>query len=494
MKKIATIFFAFILVLSSLSVFGCADKGEENKGDTSNRVYLDNLPDNLDFGGEEIVFVYAEGGGYDFTMRSIEPDEDSADNVDRKIYERNTAVETRLNVDITAIQAASDIRGLQGAINSSLAAASGEYDVVAGSQYYDITLASQGYLINYNDLGSSLYPDADYIDLEADYWNKQYIDSISYKDSIYWITGDLSLRYLGGMYCTYVNETIYNDKLVDTYGSIYEIAKKGDWTMDLLNEMAALCYEDKGVEGTDEEDMLGYAWECNDPIDGIAIGAGIQFSTTNLDGSMEMTLRTQRSITFVEKLDTLLNSPYTLRVTHNDSANVMNQFASGNVAFHVNKLFQAETYLRDMTDNYYIIPSPKLNASQEQYITGIHDGCTIYGIPYDAENVAASAATLEALAAESLRIVTPEYYESSLKFKYTRDDISAEMIDIMRSCADTNFAAAWSVSCNNIVQYFRNNHTASNASSMMQKTGDAANTQLQLLLETLDSLKENPEG
>ena len=170
----------------------------------------------------------------------------------------------------------------------------------------------------------------------------------------------------------------------------------------------------------------------------------------------------------------------------------MNAFAGGNIAFHVNKLFQAETYLRDMESNYYIIPAPKLNADQPNYVTGIHDGCTLFGIPFDAPDVAASAATLEALAAESLRIVTPEYYESSLKFKYTRDDTAAEMIDIMRANAESNFAAAWSASCNDIAQYFRNNNYASNAASQMKKISDAADTKLQELLATLDELKNNP--
>ena len=493
MKRIATILLAALLLITSISCVACADNGNQQSTDgNKDRLYLDNLPDDLDFEGKEIVIVYAEGGGYNFTQRSIEPDEDSADNVDRKIYERNTTIETRLNVDVVALQASSTIRDLQNAITSSLAAASGEYDVIAGYQYYDINLAAKGYLINFNDLGKGDYADAGYIDMDADYWSKSYIDSISYNGSTYWITGDLALRYLGGMYCTFVNASIYDEKLKEEYGDIYTLAKEGKWNLDLLNEMAGKCYEDLGVEGTDEEDVLGYAYEINDPIDGIAMAADVDFSTEDFDGSMRMELRSPRSITFVEKLDTLLHSNYTLLVGHSDSANVMNAFASGNIAFHVNKLFQAETYLRDMESNYYIIPAPKLNADQPNYVTGIHDGCTLFGIPFDAPDVAASAATLEALAAESLRIVTPEYYESSLKFKYTRDDTAAEMIDIMRANAESNFAAAWSASCNDIAQYFRNNSYASNAASQMKKISDAADTKLQELLATLDELKNNP--
>ncbi len=481
---------AVLLLVSSLLTIACADPDDGDTVDV-NRPWLDELPDNLDFGGEEIVFVYAEGGGYNFTQRSIEPDEESADNVDRMVFDRNSAIEERLNIDITSIQASTVITGLQDAINSSLSSSSGDYDIIAGYQYYDIDLASKGYLIDLTQLGEGDYADADYIDLDKEYWAKDYIESIAYKDSIYWVTGDLSLRYVGGMYCTFVNADIYNEKLKDDHGDIYQLALDGKWTLDKLNEFAKICYEDDGDQETNETDVLGYAWECNDPIDGIAFGAGIEFSTSYPDGSVAMTLRNPRSITFVEKLDTLLHSEYTYRMpTAADSANVMALYASGNVAFHVNKLFQAETYLRDMESDYYIIPAPKLNDTQKEYVTGIHDGITLYGIPYDAENVAASAATLEALAAESLRTVTPEYYESSLKFKYTRDDTAAQVIDLMRSTTTSNFAAAWSKSLGDIAKYFRNNNTASTASSTMSKTNSAAQTKLTDLLTTLDSVSE----
>ena len=491
MKRIITLLLACVMLLTSVMAISCANNepsDSNNQDDGNDRIYLDQLPDDLDFQGQEICFVFAEGTN-GFTQRSIEVEEESADSVDKVVYQRNVTVETRLNVDVVSFQASTSITGLAGAITSSLSAASGEYDVIAGYQYYDIGLATEGYLINYNDLGSGEYEGMNYINLDAPYWASAYNNSISYNGSTYWITGDLALRYLGGMYCTYVNETIYNDKLLDTYGSIYEIAKKGDWTLDLLNEMAILCYEDLGADGTDEEDMLGYAWEANDPIDGLAFASNVKFSTAYSDGSMAITLKNDHTVMFLEKLEKVLTSSYSCEIADGDSANVMTAFASGNVAFTVNKIFQAETYLREMEDNYYIIPAPKLNKDQANYVTGIHDGCTIFAIPYDAPNVAASAATLEALAAESLRTVTPEYYDSSLKFKYTRDDIASEMIDLIRSCTDTNFAAAWSASCNGIVHFFRTNYTTKTTSSSLKKTGDTATTHLKTLLEELDALK-----
>ncbi len=492
MKKLITILMAAVLLLSSVLMVSCANGPDEKQNDLSDRVWKDNLPDDLDFGGETVMFVFAEGGDT-FTARSIMVEEDSADDVDKLIYKRNTDIETRLNVKIDSLQASTSITGLRAAINNALVAGNGEYDVIAGYQYYDIGLATEGWLIDLNKIGQegSEYSDAtNYIDINAEYWATNYINSISYGGSNYWVTGDLALRYLGGMYCTFVNAAIYADTLYNTYGDIYRIAEDGKWTIELLNEMASKAYMDRGAEGTDEEDRLGYAWESNDPIDGLAFGSNVRFSTTYSNGAIDITVASQHTIDFVEQLEKLLTSSYSLQVEDRDSATVMEAFASGNLAFTVNKIFQAEARLRDMSDDYYIIPAPKLNEEQENYVTGIHDGITLFAVPWDAPYIDKSTATLEALCAESNRSVIPTYYESALKFKYTRDNDASKMVDIMRETANTDFAAAWSAEINELVHIFRTNYRAGVMNSTLRAIATSSRSKLETLLNKLSSAEE----
>lgn len=65
---------------------------------------------------------------------------------------------------------------------------------------------------------------------------------------------------------------------------------------------------------------------------------------------------------------------------------------------------------------------------------GIYSGC---------QNIPAAAALLEAIAAESMRSVTPAYYDMALKYRYTRDEDSAEMIDLIHDSIYIDFAFAW---------------------------------------------------
>ena len=60
-----------------------------------------------------------------------------------------------------------------------------------------------------------------------------------------------------------------------------------------------------------------------------------------------------------------------------------------------------------------------------------------------------TAAAAEALAAEAYRTVTPAFYEVALKNKYSRDDASSRIIDIIYNAATTDFLYANNYSMNN---------------------------------------------
>jgi len=493
MKRILTIFLALVTLLSVLAMFACApDTAGENQDDegtdTDGTTYDPKLAD-LDFGGEEIHFVFAESAVDNYTARSIQVDEDNGNSVDTQLITRNANVENILGVTIDSYQASTSISGLKGAISNSLAAGNGQYDIIAGYQYFDISMATEGWLVDLNNL--ALYGVDDYINFDAAYWGTYYNENLKYGDARFWITGDIALRYIGGMYCTFVNKTIYMDTLYDEFGSIYDIARSGEWTMDKLVQFAGLCYQDNGNEKVDNEDQLGFAYEPIDPLDGIAFGCQVPFSTKYADGTIKITLNSDRTKKFLEKLDNLCNGSFALNIGSQDSGIVMPAFANGNIAFTTNKIFMAESYLQKMEDDYFVLPSPKLDENQEYYVTGVHDGCTIFGIAWDSPNVEAAAATLEVMAAESYRLVTPVYYESAIKFKYTRDNDSADMIDLIREHVETDFAAVWSESIDNIAQFFRANHTAKNSTSVLKRRQSTFEQKLEDLIKTLKELEES---
>ena len=487
MKRIIALLIAVITLLSVISLAACAENQDDgNKGNGNNNTQaptrLDHPPD-LDFEGTSVKFAVAEGNNGSFTERSIRVEEENGNSVDSQILARNAGIEERLNltIDLALISGYKDLTSL---INSSLAAGDTDYDVIGGYQYFDINLATKGYLLDLNKLDAY---GADYIDFDADYWAKDYNDNLQYKNIRYWITGDLSLRYTGGAYCTFVNTRLYNEYLNEKYGNIYSLVREGNWTIDTLMEMSNLIYGDLNTdEKVDENDRVGYALELQDSTNGLAIAADVKFSVTNPDGSVTLTFGDDRTVSFMTKLYQLVYENNTLVPTNSDSANTMNLFASGNLGFCTTKVHMAEVYLRQMEDDYYIIPFPKFDANQAEYRSTVHDGVTIFGINYSLDDfqVQASAAALELMAAETLRLVTPEYYDNSMKYKYTRDDDAADMIDIIRNSVTTDFAFAWS-STIGLGSWIRGS-IAPSVSSTIRKSRGSWETSLNKLIESLE--------
>ena len=71
-------------------------------------------------------------------------------------------------------------------------------------------------------------------------------------------------------------------------------------------------------------------------------------------------------------------------------------------------------------------------------------GNNVIGLAHTVEDPVACTIVLEALAAESYQSVTPLYYDTILKDRYTRDDDSKEMMDLVRSKVGVDFVNTWS--------------------------------------------------
>ena len=496
-KLMSLVLCAAMMLGSAVLLASCAEGGKTNTTNTpgvqkpEDKEFLPKFPDGLTFADlpeeERILTVnYTEGGNGSFTRRSLKADELDESDVDVATKARDARLLEQLGLELDITPTEGGIANMEAEIGNSLATGSKDWDILAAYQFYGINIAKKGYLRNLNNLASE---GADYIALDAPYWGKAFNDNMSYKGAYYWITGDIALRYIGGMYCTYVNSAIYTSKLEGTHGSIYEIAKNGKWTIDLMTTMASACYDDNGSTPgeKDAEDTFGFGWEACDMIDGIALGCGAQFAYKDPStGDISIVFANKHNYDISTKLNNLaVGKEYSHQFADNDNQNIMPAFAQGTVAFTVNKLFQSEVYLEEM-DDFYIIPAPKFDETQETYITSIHDGVTIFGITNCTSKVRQAAAALEFLCAYSHQLVAPEYYEGALKGRYTRDPQAAEMIDLIHSNVTTDFAIAWGSSINDIGWIFRECKLITNKTVTRDRT--KWNTSIESLSLKLDEL------
>lgn len=456
--------------------------------------------------GKTIQFAYVEAGNGTYVADSlwVDPEGADLDDVDKAIIERNAKVSEDLGVTIEAIDYQTGISGLQEATKTIFDTAKPDIDIYCGYQYYDISLATKQHLYNLNDLTNDL--GTPLIDINKGYWATNYIDSISYNDYTYWVTGDLALLYSGGLYCTYVNTALYDTYVKSAYEgkSIYQIVNEGNWTMETLIEMAQKVPNDADGNGkVTEGETVGFVYETIDMWDGIAFGCQVEFGkkvTASSGFGDEITIAFNTD-TKAKKLADYCNTlyeavHYSLKVANADSKNLMMYFASGQALFTVNKIYMSALYLSEM-ESFAIIPTPKLNTTQRNYATGCHDSLTIFGISRYSDVAEAAAATLELLSYYSNQIVTPVFYKNYILGSRTvREDESMEMIKIIRDGFDSDFVAAWSNSINGIVQFYR---APTNVRAFKYNTDKNLKTwpkSLDALLADLDAaaLPEGSEG
>ena len=454
MKKriLATVMSVLLIVCTLLTLASCGgDEDSGAGGEVIDKPWIDTLGEhNLD--GYTVKFAVSEAlDGDTFHKRSIEPDKDTGDTVDAAVFARNRAIEARFNCKIDLTYYTTD--NLSTALSSELMSGGEMYDVIAARQYDDIALCSKGYVVD-------LAKDADakqYIqwkDNKYPYWGERYIDGMSYKGQVYWLAGDLCLRYTGGFYCTFVNASIYEQYLLNSEGSIYDIVRDKKWTIDKMEQFAnaAATVENVTVDNLlDSGGITGVAVHVWDNTNGWAVAAGVEFSKKSSNGSVSLTFNPKNTTldSFYSKYLKLLGSRGVTVVTATTQNEDLYQtafkpFISDNALMVPGRLNQAEVYLRDMQSPYYIIPCPIL-AEGNEYRSSVHDAINIYGISAGSQNKKATAIVLEALCAESYRSVRPRYYDDALKFKYTTDLDSAAMIDIISESSYMDFALVWSL-------------------------------------------------
>ena len=107
--------------------------------------------------------------------------------------------------------------------------------------------------------------------------------------------------------------------------------------------------------------------------------------------------------------------------------------------------------LRDASFEYGVFPTTKWDKAQENHITAASCTGSMYAIPTDAKDPDMSSAVMEALASESYYRVAPAFFETALKVKYSSDDDSARMYDIIKGSIMYDFGRVYSVAGLNFI-------------------------------------------
>ncbi|MCL1793158.1 MAG: hypothetical protein FWG34_04750 [Oscillospiraceae bacterium] len=413
------------------------EEAEEN--DIYNMKIRENATDDLpemDFGGKTFTVLQRTEWNYEFFAEA-----ENADVVNDAVYKRNLAAEERFNVKLDAI----DVMGgwneqeiYLKKVRTSVSAGDDEFQLLAGYAAYMPKLQIGGYLINLHELP--------YVNFEKPWWSKDLMENITVNNKMFFVTGDLSLSLWEDILAVYFNKKLIADYQIE---NPYELVRSGKWTIDKLDEICRNVYKDLDGDGImdPKNDLFGYATDTTNLVDNfqgcfdapvVAIGENqIPYFAEN----------SQKMADIVDKLyEFLWNNPgvYANPESSPGPENIYRYIFEEGRAMFLPELLGNAQKLRGMDMDFGIIPYPKWDEQQKNYQTRSVAYFSLFCVPTTVQNLEMTGIMTEALCAESYKKVIPAFYDVALKTKYSRDDESAEMIDIIRNGLVFDFGMIYS--------------------------------------------------
>lgn len=426
------------LVLSTATLFSCASDGiSENtttSGDpnastdtaTSDSTSLAaEIPD-VKYDGYEFKIL---GGKIDSTSYAVQEeifaDEQNGEPLNDALYDRNKMVEDKLGVTIVKVESDNVAQDM----SKSVMAADEAYDAVLDTITSHVSGINGGVVSDLNELV--------YIDIDKPWWNKNAIDTASIANKSYLLFGDLNYSDKNSTWALVFNKRLYEENGLE---EPYEMVRSGEWTLEKLEEQCRDITQDlNGDTVLDHNDRWGLL-SSDSAVIGFITSCGIKTIETDASGEFVFSLDSERNVDALSSLYSFFsNGQIQLRAQAMDGlvpdiwTEIINIFKEGRALYRITTLSDVST-MRDMEDDFGILPLPKLDEEQDRYYSTIGSWHSVFlCAPSVQENAERTGAILEALAYESYKTVTPAYYEKTLVGKYIRDDESREMVDIILS-------------------------------------------------------------
>lgn len=438
MSKINRIFAALLAALTLLPLAACAGDGKpaettaapvETAGSgettavpetkTPEQEAFDALPDTK-YDYEFRVFMRKSKDW----QRDLFADEITGDVVNDAVFKRNGVMQERFGVTFQLLESSNAVYETD-AMNV-LQAQSDEYDLIVPHARSTFAYAESGYLVDWNTIEG--------INLDAAWWDQDARKSFTINDHLYMMIGDIS-------YLSLANSTgmLFNKELAAKFGlpDLYETVKAGKWTYDEFARLAEMCQEDLNGDSkiNYEHDRFGYVtYIWNGPIQALYSGGG-RLIERDGENTPVFALNTERNIAVYEKYFSILDRENSYLEGNRDEGKSKYDsrliFTQGRALFRDSTLSDIEL-MREMTDDYGIIPCPKFDENVDRYYANVDSGTNLYSIPYTNPDLARTAVILEAMAIMGRQDILPAYYEVALQSKYSRDDVSSQMLDLIR--------------------------------------------------------------
>ena len=347
----------------------------------------------------------------------------SGDIFNDSIYERNSTVESKYNINLTYFgydDTDSLGKNMAQTLSSSILAGDDTYKLIVTHMHKStVQLLNAGLLRNWLSLPE--------IDWSKEWYSASINDNLTINGYLPCAVSDFNITSQIFTFAMIFSKEMVEDLALE---SPYKLVRDGKWTLDGFAEYIKAAAADVDGNGTfDENDSYGYAGNTGVSMQGFFYGAGLKFVELDNQGKPEIQLESQHFYDFYEKL-------YRIYTEDNATFLIPKVDMICPISFDSNRIMIISLRFRFLdeyrnTADFGIIPYPKYDDAQDDYLSYVDGrGCHTM-IPVTNQQDELTAAVFDGLSRESHNTVVPVYYEKVLESKYSRDEDSLEMLDII---------------------------------------------------------------
>lgn len=376
----------------------------------------------MDFDGHLFYVIVDQENINTLDIEDFDITEENGEVLNDAVFRRNLEVSERFNVKFGSYHSTN----ITADVDKVVKAGTNDYDAFMPRLMNAATIATNGYAHELTGLK--------YLSLDKPWWDVNTTRDLSIGNMLYIIAGDIFYKHYDGTPMMLFNKRIITDFNLE---NPYELVYNNEWTIDKFNEMAKAATHDLNGDGKmdKDNDLYGLSTQA-DYLTSMLNGCGVKFVEKDENDFPYSAINTEKAVTVIDKiLEHYANYSWCI---HRDAAAAsLSQFwvfPNGHSLFFWSLARFINLGLRDMEDEFGILPIPKYESKQSRYyhtLNNWHAYTYVLPITTPADEIDRTAYISDALAYYGRKYILPAYYDICLTRKYVRDNESSAMLDII---------------------------------------------------------------
>lgn len=430
MKKPIRLLCLCLALLTLLSLLiACAKPQDENDPDETTTAAGEHTDDTtteaeekFDFSQRTVTVMERDLQDGTTTYYEFYSPEVSAEVISNALYERNLAAEEKLNIRLESLVLSPDNAARRQRVETAMRAGEKICDFIMDYGGNTMYYAINGMIIDLNQLP--------YLNFDNPWWYTETMNDTAISGKNAFAVGDMCTASYTSTAVVFFNKSLAKEYNI---GDCYQLVEDGEWTFEKHLSMGKQVTTDLNANGiTDAGDqfmLIAANWYYQPYF----YGMGYKLLTRDSNGNPqlgelnELQYNALRSI-----IDVVNSSDCWYKAKYDKQGSTTKTFQEGRGLFWVQLMVSSKS-LRDAEFDFGILPLPKRDTAQEEYISYLHTKTSLISIPITTTDADDLACIIEQMCKMSGDIIRPAYFDVLFDGIIARDAESTRMLDIIYS-------------------------------------------------------------